>query len=295
MGLVIILLDTKLIKSAKILFHSRSFYFLSVFLLIYFFHHFISTGCIISPLSFTCFGENLFWADSSLEFKNLAQWLEQWSKAGAGPGFVVDDPLIYIQNFNWLSRWIETYFLVKVLDQLGILVLVFLITFLLFKNFKIKNERNNVFIINKNVSLFYSIILIIFFIWFLKHPQLRYGGYSIVFLTLSIPVALIFQKMKNKSLFDKKLKYLLIFVMLIFNLKNVDRISTEFQRTDLYKFDNFPFFAIPEKEFISEKTSSGLTFYRTNGHCWNTPSPCVGHLSGKLEVKKNNSYYFFYR
>jgi hypothetical protein len=82
---------------------------------------------------------------------------------------------------------------------------------------------------------------------------------------------------------------------LIFNLKNVDRISTEFQRTDLYKFDNFPFFAIPEKEFISEKTSSGLTFYRTNGHCWNTPSPCVGHLSGKLEVKKNNSYYFFYR
>lgn len=295
MGLVIILLDAKLIKSAKILFHSRSFYFLSAFLLIYFFHHFISTGCIISPLSFTCFGENLFWADSSLEFKNLAQWLEQWSKAGAGPGFRVDNPLIYIQNFNWLSRWIETYFLVKVLDQLGILVLVFLITFLLFKNFKIKNERNNVFVINKNVSLFYSIILIIFFIWFLKHPQLRYGGYSIVFLTLSIPVALIFQKMKNKSLFDKKLKYLLIFVMLIFNLKNVDRISTEFQRTDLYKFDNFPFFAIPEKEFISEKTSSGLTFYRTNGHCWNTPSPCVGHLSGKLEVKKNKSYYFFYR
>ena len=83
----------------------------------------------------------------------MAQWLEQWSKAGAGPGFRVDNPLIYIQNFNWLSRWIETYFLGKVLDQLGILVLVFLITFLLFKNFKIKNERNNVFVINKNVSL----------------------------------------------------------------------------------------------------------------------------------------------
>ena len=64
---------------------------------------------------------------------------------------------------------------------------------------------------------------------------------------------------------------------------------------DLYKFDNFPFFAIPKKEFISEKTSSGLIFYRTEGHCWNVPSPCKADLYGKLRVKKDNSYYFFYR
>jgi hypothetical protein len=291
-GLTIVLLDSKLIKNVKTIFYSRSFCFLFIFLLIYFFHHFISTGCIVSPLSFTCFGDNLYWADGSQEYKDLAIWLEQWSKAGAGPSFQVNDPLVYIQNFNWFSRWIDEYFLGKVSDQLGLLTLVFLTAFLLFKNFK---SNSKMFIIDKKVLFFYLIILVIFFIWFLKHPQLRYGGYSIVFLTLSIPIALIYQRVKNKTFFNKNLKYLIILIVIVFNIKNINRINNEFQRTDLYKFDNFPFFSIPEKEFISEKSSSGLIFYRTNGHCWNTPSPCVGHLSGKLQIKKDNGYYFFYR
>ena len=291
-GLTIALLDLKLIKSAKIILYSKSFYFLLIFLCIYFFHHFISTGCIISPLDFTCFGDNLYWADGRQEYKEIAQWLEQWSKAGAGPNFQVDDPLIYIQNFNWLIRWIDKYALTKVSDQLGILVLVFFIVFLSFKNFKLENKT---IIINKKISFFYLIILAIFYIWFTKHPQLRYGGYSIVFLTLSIPIALIYQKVKNKNFFSGKLKYLIIAMVIIFNVKNINRINNEFLRADLYKFDNFPFFAIPEKKFISVKSSSGLTFYRTEGHCWNTPTPCVGHLTGKIQVKKDNGYYFFHR
>ena len=109
-GLSILLLNSKLIQSTKTLFYSKSFYFFFIFLLFYFSHHFISTGCLISPLSFTCFGDNLYWADGSEQYKSLAIWLEQWAKAGAGPGFVVDNPLIYIQNFNWLSRWFGEYF-----------------------------------------------------------------------------------------------------------------------------------------------------------------------------------------
>ena len=124
---------------------------------------------------------------------------------------------MYIQNFNWFSRWIEKYALTKVTDQLGILVSVFFIAFLLFKNFKFKSKIS---IIDIKILLFYSIILVIFFIWFTKHPQLRYGGYSIVFLTLSIPIALIYQKMKDKNFFNKKLKYLLILIVLIFTLSS---------------------------------------------------------------------------
>jgi len=129
----------------------------------------------------------------------------------------------------------------------------------------------------------------------MKLPSLRYGGYSIVFLTLSIPTALIYQKVKNKEFFEKKLKYLVILIIVIFNIKNINRIDKEFKRTDLYKFENFPFFAIPEKKFISEVFPSGLTVYRTSGHCWNIPTPCIGHLSGKINVNKNNGYYFIYR
>ena len=137
---------------------------------------------MISPLSFTCFGDSLYWAKSSESFKNLSIWLEQWSKAGAGPNFRIEDPLVYIQNFNWISNWIEMYFKVKILDQLGILVAVFFVTFLFFKRFKYNISVSS---LDRKILFFYTIVLIIFFIWFSKHPQLRYGGYSILFLTLS--------------------------------------------------------------------------------------------------------------
>ncbi|MBD1148559.1 hypothetical protein IDH11_01890 [Pelagibacterales bacterium SAG-MED30] len=291
LGLIIFLLNEKFFKSLKIIFYSKSFFILFISLSIYFVHHFISTGCVISPLSITCFGENLYWADDSKTYEDISLWLEQWAKAGAGPDFRVEDPLQYIQNFNWVSHWIEKYFLGKFLEQLELLLAVFFIILLFFKNFKFKKEA---LILDKRIILFYLIILAIFFIWFTKTPTLRYGGYSIVFLTLSIPIALIYQKLKNKDFFEKKLKYLIILIIVLFNLKNINRIDKEFKRTDLYKFDNFPFFAIPEKKFISEAFPSGLTIYRTSGHCWNTPTPCIGH-SGKINVNKNNGYYFIYR
>ena len=151
-------------------------------------------------------------------------------------------------------------------------------------------------ILEKKIYIFYTLILAIFFIWFTKHPTLRYGGYSIVFLTLSIPIALIYQKIVNKDFFEKRLKFLILLIIVIFNIKNFYRISDELERTDYYKFDNFPFFAIPDKKFISENTPSGLTIYKTDGHCWGTPSPCTQSL-GKFnyEIEKKNGYYFFNR
>jgi hypothetical protein len=163
---------------------------------------------------------------------------------------------------------------------------------LIFKNFNLKAET---LALNKKVLFFYLIILTIFFIWFLKHPSLRYGGYSLFFLTLSIPTALLYSKVENKNFFEKKFKYLVLLIIIIFNFKNISRIDKEFERVDLYKFENFPFFAIQEKKFISEKSSLGLTIYKTNGHCWGTPSPCTGSLNNKIDVKKKNGYYFLYK
>ncbi len=290
-GLTLFFFGDKFNKVFKIIFYSKSFIIFISTLFIYFLHHFISTGCIISPISATCFGDNLNWALDKEHYENLSNWLEQWAKSGAGPNFRVEDPLIYIQNFNWVPRWFEYYFMGKVKDQLLILILVFLVTFILFKRF---NLRLKTFNIRKEVLFFYLIILTVFFLWFVKHPQLRYGGYSISFLTLSIPLALFFQKFENKKFFQKKFKFLIIFVIIIFNLKNIDRINNEIQRTDHYKYDNFPFFAIPEKDFIFETTSSGLTIYKTKGHCWNIPSPCIQSL-GKFRFTtiKKNGYFFF--
>ena len=291
-GLTIILLDQKFFKILRDIFSSSSFVIFISFLFLYFLHHFISTGCIISPLSATCFGDNLYWALSGESYKNLSIWLEQWAKAGAGPNFRIEDPLDYIQNFNWISNWIDMYFTVKVFDQLGIMISIFIVVFLFFKNFKFKTDF---LFLNKKITLFYIIILTIFFIWFLKHPQLRYGGYAIIFLTISIPTALIFNNIRSKNSFREKFKYFIVIIIVIFNLKNFNRIGNELKRTDLYKFDNFPFFAIPKKDFISKSYPSGLKIYSTKGHCWNTPSPCSEGSVNKIKVRKINGYYFLYK
>ena len=97
------------------------------------------------------------------------------------------------------------------------------------------------------------------------------------------------------NFYMKNFNYLILVVLIIFNLKNFNRINQEFKRIDHYKFDNFPFYAIPDKKFISEKFESGLTIYKTKGHCWNVPSPCKGNLKNDIEVKINNGYYFLYK
>ena len=46
----------------------------------------------------------------------------------------------------------------------------------------------------------------------------------------------------------------IIFLILIFNFKNINRISNEFIREDVHKFTNFPF--PPEKRILPSKKSA---------------------------------------
>lgn len=286
LGLLIILPNLKNSKLLKELFYSKSFIFFLCLLLLNFFHHFVSTGCVVSLLPITCAGEALSWARDLEDMSGLSIWLEQWAKAGAGPNFQVNNVSEYIKNFNWVSNWIDKYFLIKFLDQIGLLSATFLITFFLFKKINLKKN----FYLDKNYSYFYLIIVIIFFIWFTKHPTLRYGGYSAMFLLVSIPITFFFSRIENKDGFIKKLKILISTIVILFNLKNFNRINNEIEREDLYKFTNFPFYSIKEKEFKKKKYDTGLTIFAAH-HCWATPTPC-GHLSEKIKVKKKNGFYF---
>ena len=79
-------------------------------------------------MSFTC--SNFSWAIPAEEVNQMNQWYQQWSKAGASPNFRVENPTQYIENLNWLSNWIDTYFFNKVSDYLlGLFSLLLIITF----------------------------------------------------------------------------------------------------------------------------------------------------------------------
>ena len=61
-------------------------------------HHFISTGCFISPLPHFCL-DQYNWARDLNDVKQLSIWVEQWSKAGASPTFIVENGENYIKKF----------------------------------------------------------------------------------------------------------------------------------------------------------------------------------------------------
>lgn len=70
-------------------------------------------------------------------------------------------------------------------------------------------------------------------------PQFRFG-----FASITIFIYLFFKKFfKMEIIFDKKKVYsLIVFSLLILNTKNLNRISNEINREDIYKFINFPFY-----------------------------------------------------
>ena len=287
--LTIFMLDGNFLKNFRLIIFSKATLAASVIIVLMFSHHFISTGCIVSPLPFTCFGENVIWGKDIEIMKGLSVWLEQWAKAGAGPNFRAENLDLYVQNFNWVSNWIRMYFIGKFSDQLGIFITCCIVITLIFKRldinkrFKIKN-KNKIFI-------FYIILLVIFMIWFTNHPTLRYGGYSIVFLVLAIPISLLISKLIERDYFDKKFKFFIVFVIIVFNFKNLDRIKNEFERNDIFKFSNFPYYAVTTMKYKETKFKEGLSIYSAEGHCWSTPTPCGG-VSDNLNVHKIKSYYF---
>ena len=201
--------------------------FFVLFLLLLFFvlfTSFINTGCIIYPVSSTCFN-SLNWGISSVEALKMNNHYELWSKGGRTPISRVLNPNEYIQGFYWVKNWIDIYFFNKVSDFiLGLTLLVTIIIVSFKKNFFQKYKKKD----NSYVYLIYLILIILGFEWFYNHPALRYGGYCIIALLFFIPVCL---KLDSKKIDYKEYTRITLILGLItisiFNLRNINRIIKE--------------------------------------------------------------------
>ncbi len=186
--------------------------------------YFLSTGCLLYPIEITCFND-LSWSIPGNQVEQMNQWYQQWSKAGAGPGFRVDDPQIYIEKFNWLGNWIDKYFFNKVSDFLFGIIFLSIIVLISFR----KSNKSKIFSkINKKYIFLFSIILILFFEWFYNHPALRYGGYNLIAIIFFLPIS-IYLSFKNIN-FDKYKfisSILIILTVIIFSGRNIHRIYKE--------------------------------------------------------------------
>ena len=220
--LAIYLLNNKTINIRNYLFKNFFTYLFFITTFLVSIISLLNSGCLVYPISLTCF-DNLSWAIPISEVNHMNNWYEQWSKAGAGPNFRVENPEIYIQKFNWVGHWFEYYFFNKMSDfLLGIffVVLVFIIFF--FSKNKKKLEKDNFYFD------YYAILLILFMEWFYNHPALRYGGYALIALIIFYPFSFSLQIFTNSKKKIKKTFILLIGItVFIFASRNIDRLFDE--------------------------------------------------------------------
>ena len=267
--------------------------FLSLTTLI--FYNFALSGCLVYPISSTCFYETFSWTLEKETIDHMKTHYNAWSKGVIGAGFGVSDTEKYLSNFYWIKNWFNKYFFTKVSDFILLNILIFLIYFFSFKKDIIGKINQN----NKKNSFFILQVPIIFvlLVWFFNFPTLRYAGYSIVFLFLALPFCFyISSKIDvSKDIFLKKFQVLFIIALIVFNFKNVLRINNELnlELNQHHNFSNFPFYWINQINY--KKVKSGKIVYNLveGPYCWSTPSVCI--TAEGLTVKKVNNYLIHYK
>ena len=209
---------------------SKIFALSTIFVLFVISVNFLNSGCFIYPLAFTCF-DHFIWSIPIDQVNQMNQHYNLWSKAGTTPNFQVTNPVEYLKDFKWVSNWLDLYFFNKISDYLlGLLILLLVVFLLLFKSSK------NKLIFPKYLPA-YLVIVILFLEWFFHHPALRYGGYHLIALLFFILFSVY---LSNKTFDDKKMNkkiFLVIIIILsIFLIRNIQRISKEFQVYDYNLF-----------------------------------------------------------
>ncbi len=248
----------------NLIINNYSTYVFVLILFFVFFTIFSNTGCLVYPASFTCF-DNFSWSIPLGNVEQMSLWYEQWSKAGAGPNFRVENPELYVSKFNWLENWYKLYFFTKVSDNLLVLATISLITFLLFYY---KNQKK--IKIEARYLLFYILIFVLFVEWFYNHPALRYGGYALIALIIFIPLSLYLSKLKlNTIKIKKRIYFLILFSTLIFVSKNFSRIYQEHVKYDYNPIKNAFFYLNKDgfkindtvKNFLKNKNKEDKSFF----------------------------------
>ena len=215
---ILISIDQKrkiILEILKIRLFFMSFSALLIFILL----NFSATGCLIYHVEKLCFSNTFDWALKDEVVKYLNLHYELWSKAGRNPNFVVENPAEYISGFNWIYNFFLEYFIGKFTDFL-LVILIILIIFSLFfiKNF---NKSHSTIILKNNFLILYTTSIIIFLIWLMNFPTLRYAGYIVTYLIFILPFCFIIDKKVDFSKKENLKKYLLFnnFLFYIFAKK----------------------------------------------------------------------------
>jgi hypothetical protein len=217
---------------------SSKYFLIFSLLLILFSSSFFRTGCIFYPLNKTCFSvDNVSWSkkDHLAGYsETVSLWAKSYTAQDDSKYKKIEDKKLYIKNFNWFKFWIEKHFFYKVFEFLLIISGSIILIYIYSKKDELKFKTRNK---EKLIISLLSLSSIVF--WLNTVPQFRFG-----FSLIIIFIYLIFSYTLNLSIHFNKKKFfhILILGILVLNIKNINRIQSEFERNDFYKFKNFPFY-----------------------------------------------------
>ena len=269
----------------KKVFFNRTFYFSLLLLTFVIITNFLNTGCLIYPLINSCFS-NLDWSIQLKEIEFMKLHYEGWSKAGKTPNFVVNDLSNYVKDFNWVNNWFNEYFFFKVSDFLLGLAVVIIIFFAVF-NSKKKIKKK----LKKEIIYLYFAVIVLLIEWFINHPALRYGGYSLVAISIFIPLSLLLEKYKIQTyLIKKKTLIIILIATTIFGLRNIDRIINENKKYNYNVFLN-PYYKIDNSHFRIDKKINNII--KNHKDCLKDKSEC--NIKDEYFIKTKMGKHIFIR
>ncbi len=202
----------------------------------------INSGCVVYPLSFTCFSQKQISWSIDKEIPKINEnvilsftrgWMIYAKENSNSPNKFVFNPKDNLLSHEeylsknqifWLKYWIKDPDIIRILNCFIIGLFVFIV--LIIENFK--NIKLNWFkLLNSKNNLAFLFLLCSIMFWlFLSTPSTRYGGYAI-FIGL---IALFFTVLSKVFINEKiKLKITLIATLSLsfsfFYFKNIERIE----------------------------------------------------------------------
>ena len=177
----------------------------------------------------------------------MKTWYELWSKAGASPTYRIENIEFYLSGLNWFPNWVQNHFFNKISDfLLSLFLIVIISSIFLVKLKKVKSPK-------KKFYLFYTAILLLLLEWFLNHPALRYGGFTLIALFIFIPLSIFIESRLDLNLkLKKKITFLIFISFIIFSTKNIDRIFKEFDKYNYNPLTNAHYFISDSTQHFDE-------------------------------------------
>ncbi|MDB4860934.1 hypothetical protein OAI01_05145 [Alphaproteobacteria bacterium] len=288
----------------------------------------INTGCAIYPINFICFDNKIEWAISKEITSKRMNLLEASSKGwmyyakSVNPTsnkFVWNESENLLKHDEYINKGIKFWFKYWKQDHdykriLNILIIYFFIILILLSLNKFKLKRNK-----PNSSRYIFIISIIFLcvvFWFLKTPQTRFAGFSLIvsLCTIGSIWFISFFETGSKTFINKFSKILLIITLIINAFENKPNMINNFIEKNNSSFltwteypkliENIDFEKININNININLRKHSEVLYAGNIKeennyilfCGNISQLCIpeNKINCFKNIKEKYGYYFFY-